>query len=95
LWINTFCRSIVEISAAGGRGQEAGMTDHTYRLTEIVGTSPDGTDAAIRNGIERASKTLRNIDWFEVVSVRGHLEEGSIHHFQVTLKVGFRLDDDD
>ncbi len=71
------------------------MTDHTYRLTEIVGTSPDGTDAAIRNGIERASKTLRNIDWFEVVSVRGHLEEGSIHHFQVTLKVGFRLDDDD
>jgi flavin-binding protein dodecin len=69
------------------------MTEHTYRVTEIVGTSPDGVDAAIRSGIERAAKTLRNIDWFEVVSVRGHLEENTIHHVQVTLKVGFRLDD--
>lgn len=71
------------------------MSDHTYRVTEIVGTSPDGVDAAIRSGIDRASKTLRHIDWFEVVSVRGHLEAGAIHHFQVTLKVGFRLEDDD
>ncbi|GAA1971421.1 dodecin [Microbacterium deminutum] len=70
------------------------MTDHVYRVTEIVGTSPDGVDAAIRGGLARAGKTLRNIDWFEVVSVRGHLEDGDIHHFQVTLKVGFRLDDD-
>jgi flavin-binding protein dodecin len=70
------------------------MTDHVYRVTEIVGTSPDGMDAAIRNGLTRANKTLRNIDWFEVVSVRGHLEDGDIHHFQVTLKVGFRLDDE-
>ena len=69
------------------------MTNHTYRVTEIVGTSPDGTDAAIRNGLERASKTLRHIDWFEVVSTRGHVEDGAIHHFQVTLKVGFRLED--
>ena len=71
------------------------MTNHTYRVTEIVGTSPDGVDAAIRSGIERASRTLRHIDWFEVVSVRGHMEDGAIHHFQVTLKVGFRLDDAD
>ena len=70
------------------------MTSHTYRVTEIVGTSEEGTDAAIRNGLERAAKTLRNIDWFEVVSTRGHVEEGAIHHFQVTLKVGFRLDDE-
>lgn len=70
------------------------MTDHVYRVTEIVGTSPDGVDAAIRSGLARAGKTLRNIDWFEVVSVRGHLEDGDIHHFQVTLKVGFRLDDE-
>jgi flavin-binding protein dodecin len=70
------------------------MTDHVYRVTEIVGTSPDGVDAAIRSGLARAKKTLRNIDWFEVVSVRGHLEDGDIHHFQVTLKVGFRLDDE-
>ena len=71
------------------------MSDHTYRVTEIVGTSPDGVDAAIKSGIERASKTLHSIDWFEVVSVRGHLENDAIHHFQVTLKVGFRLDDID
>ncbi|WP_106815327.1 dodecin [Microbacterium timonense] len=69
------------------------MTEHTYRVTEIVGTSTDGVDAAIRSGIERAAKTLHNLDWFEVVSIRGHLEQNSIHHVQVTLKVGFRLDD--
>jgi len=69
------------------------MSNHTYRVTEIVGTSPGGTDAAIKSGLERASRTLRNIDWFEVVSTRGHVEDGAIHHFQVTLKVGFRLDD--
>ncbi|MCI4656900.1 dodecin family protein [Cryobacterium algoricola] len=71
------------------------MTNHTYRVTEIVGTSPDGTDAAIRNGLERATKTLRNVDWFEVVGTRGHVVDGAIDHFQVTLKVGFRLDDAD
>ncbi|GGF17740.1 dodecin [Subtercola lobariae] len=69
------------------------MANHTYRLTEIVGTSPEGTDAAIRNGIERASETIRNIDWFEVVSTRGELENGTVANFQVTLKVGFRLEE--
>ncbi len=68
------------------------MTDHTYRVTEIVGTSPEGISSAIRSALERAAKTLRNIDWFEVVSTRGHVEDGTIHHFQVTLKVGFRLE---
>jgi flavin-binding protein dodecin len=70
------------------------MSTHTYRVTEIVGTSPESTDAAIRNGLARATKTLRNLDWFEVVSTRGELENGEIAHFQVTLKVGFRLDDE-
>lgn len=70
------------------------MTDHTYRVTEIVGSSQDGVDAAIRNGINRASRTLRNLDWFEVVQVRGHIEDGQIKHYQVGLKVGFRLDDE-
>jgi flavin-binding protein dodecin len=70
------------------------MSEHVYRLTEIVGTSPDSVDAAIRNGIERAGKTLRNLDWFEVSEVRGHLVDGGIGHYQVTIKVGFRLDDD-
>ncbi|MBB1247299.1 dodecin domain-containing protein [Streptomyces durbertensis] len=69
------------------------MSEHTYRVTEIVGTSPDGVDAAIKNGISRASKTLRGLDWFEVTQVRGHLDEGRIAHYQVCMKVGFRLED--
>ena len=69
------------------------MTDHTYRVTEIVGTSTEGVDQAIRNGIQRAAATLRGLDWFEVTQVRGHIEDGAVAHFQVGLKVGFRLDD--
>ena len=71
------------------------MTNHTYRVTEIVGTSPDGVDQAIKNGISRASQTLRGLDWFEVTQVRGHIVEGQIEHYQVGLKVGFRLEDGD
>lgn len=69
------------------------MTDHTYRLTEIVGTSPDSIDQAIRNGISRAAATLRHIDWFEVTQVRGMVMDGDVAHFQVGLKIGFRLED--
>mgnify|MGYP001122611594 CR=1 FL=1 len=69
------------------------MTNRTYKVTEIVGTSPEGVDQAIRNGIARAGQTLRNLDWFEVVEIRGHLAEGQVAHVQVTMKVGFRLDD--
>ncbi|MEU6218955.1 dodecin [Streptomyces sp. NPDC047022] len=71
------------------------MTDHTYRVTEIVGSSPEGVDQAIRNGIARASQTLRNLDWFEVTQVRGRIENGRIEHYQVGLKVGFRIDGGD
>jgi flavin-binding protein dodecin len=71
------------------------MSEHTYRIIEIVGTSPDGTDAAIRNGVARASQTLRGLHWFEVQSVRGELQDGEVAHFQVTLKVGFRLESGD
>ncbi|MFD9483340.1 MULTISPECIES: dodecin [unclassified Streptomyces] len=70
------------------------MSNHTYRVTEIVGTSPEGVDQAIRNGVARASQTLRNLDWFEVTQVRGQIADGQIEHYQVGLKVGFRLDDD-
>jgi flavin-binding protein dodecin len=70
------------------------MSDHTYRVTEIVGTSPDSVQQAIRNGVARASKTLRNLDWFEATEIRGHIVDGQIEHFQVTMKVGFRLEDD-
>ncbi len=69
------------------------MSEHTYRVVEIVGTSPDGTDAAIRSGVRRAAKTLRGLDWFEVQSVRGELADGEVAHFQVTLKVGFRIEE--
>ncbi|MFE2278516.1 dodecin [Streptomyces sp. NPDC059454] len=71
------------------------MSNHTYRVTEIVGTSPDGVDHAVRNGIERASRTLRNLDWFEVTQVRGQIENGQVAHWQVGLKVGFRLEESD
>ncbi|GHG27627.1 dodecin [Streptomyces filamentosus] len=70
------------------------MSNHTYRVTEIVGTSTEGVDQAIRNGIDRASQTLRGLDWFEVTQVRGHLVDGRIEHYQVGLKVGFRLDEE-
>ncbi|MGW2830839.1 dodecin [Streptomyces sp. NPDC001286] len=70
------------------------MSNHTYRVTEIVGTSTDGVDQAVRNGIDRASHTLRNLDWFEVTQVRGQIEEGRIAHWQVGLKVGFRLEEE-
>lgn len=68
------------------------MTDRTYRVTEIVGTSQESVDAAIENGIKRASQTLRNLDWFEISQVRGHIVDGEIDHYQVGLKVGFRLE---
>ncbi|MFF7855274.1 dodecin [Streptomyces sp. NPDC007904] len=68
------------------------MSNHTYRVTEIVGTSPDSVDQAVRNGIDRASQTLRNLDWFEVTQVRGQIEDGRVAHYQVGLKVGFRLE---
>jgi flavin-binding protein dodecin len=69
------------------------MSNHTYRITEIVGSSHDSIDEAVRNGLERAGQTLRNLDWFEVEGIRGHLEDGQIGHIQVTMKVGFRLED--
>ena len=69
------------------------MADHIYSISEIVGTSAVGVDDAIRGAIARAGRTLHNLDWFEVTNVRGHIEDNQLSHFQVTLKVGFRLDD--
>ena len=70
------------------------MSEHTYKVTEIVGSSSEGIDAAIRSGIARASDSLRHLGWFEVTDIRGHLEDGAVAHYQVTMKVGFRLDDE-
>jgi flavin-binding protein dodecin len=70
------------------------MTNRTYRIAEIVGTSPNGIDEAIRNAVSRASSTLRHVDWFEMTQVRGQIKDGAVEHFQVGLKVGFRLEDE-
>ncbi|TDD96390.1 dodecin [Jiangella asiatica] len=67
--------------------------NRTYRVTEIVGTSTEGVDAAVRNGIDRAAQTLRHLDWFEVTEIRGQIVDGRVEHFQVGMKVGFRLED--
>lgn len=69
------------------------MADRTYAVSEIVGTSPQDVNQAIRNGIKRANETLHNLDWFELVEVRGAILNGEVNHYQVTLKVGFRLDE--
>ena len=69
------------------------MDDKVYRLTEIVGTSAVSVEQAIRNGVGRAAKTLRHLDWFEVTQVRGALADGQVQSFQVTMKVGFCIDD--
>ncbi|MGH8825190.1 MAG: dodecin [Jiangellaceae bacterium] len=67
--------------------------NRTYRVTEIVGTSSENLDAAIRNGVTRAGQTLRHLDWFEVTEIRGQLVDAAVQHWQVGMKVGFRLED--
>jgi len=69
------------------------MPDNVYSVSEIVGSSTTSIDDAVRGAIGRAAKTLHNLDWFEVTDIRGHLEDDQLAHYQVTLKVGFRLDD--
>jgi flavin-binding protein dodecin len=69
------------------------MTDHVYKSVEITGSSSEGVTQAIDGAVAKASKTLRNLDWFEVTSVRGHIDGGSVAHYQVTLKIGFRLEE--
>ena len=71
------------------------MPGHTYRVIEVVGTSPDGVDAAVRNAVERVARTTRHTDWFEVTQIRGHLEDGRVADVQVCMKVGFRIEDGD
>jgi len=68
------------------------MTAHTYKMIELVGSSVTGTDDAIRNAIAKAAQSVRHMDWFEVVETRGHIVDGKVAHYQVTLKVGFRLE---
>ena len=69
------------------------MSDHVYRITEVVGSSPESVQQAIRNGVARVARTVRNVEWFEATEIRGHVSNGEVDAFQVTLKVGFRLED--
>jgi flavin-binding protein dodecin len=69
------------------------MTDHVYKSIEITGSSPEGVTQAIDRAVTKASQSLRGLDWFEVTEIRGYIDDGSIAHYQVTLKVGFRLED--
>jgi flavin-binding protein dodecin len=69
------------------------MSEHVYKSVEITGSSPEGVTQAIDRAIAKAAETLRNLDWFELVSVRGYIDEGKVAHYQATLKIGFRLED--
>jgi flavin-binding protein dodecin len=69
------------------------MSNHVYKSIEITGTSPEGVNQAIDRAVAKAGETIRGLDWFEVTSVRGQIEDGAVAHYQVTLKLGFRLED--
>ena len=68
------------------------MSNHIYKKIELVGSSPDNIEDAVKNALSKASRSLRNLRWFEIVETRGHVEDGKIEHWQVTIKVGFTLD---
>lgn len=68
------------------------MSDHVYKIVELTGSSTESIEAAIENAIQRASDTVRNMRWFEVTDTRGHIDNGSVAHWQVTLKIGFTLE---
>jgi hypothetical protein len=69
------------------------MSDHTYKITELVGTSPNSIEEAVKNAIAKASKTVRNMRWLQIQETRGHIDDQKVAHWQVIIKVGFTLDD--
>jgi dodecin len=81
------------LNAQRNAAMPAAEKDHVYKILDLVGSSEDSIEGAIQNAIARASKTIREIKWFEVVQTRGHVENGSVRHYQVTLRVGFTLED--
>ena len=70
------------------------MSEHVYKITELTGSSPKSIEEAVTQAVSRASKTLRNLRWFEVTETRGHIENGKVSHWQVTVKIGFTLEDE-
>jgi dodecin len=89
-----FCKESSRFSSRFVTGEQT-MSDHVYRIIQVAGSSGKSIEDAIQNAVGRASRTLRQLGWFEVVETRGHVEDGKVAHYQVTLKVGFTLDDDD
>jgi dodecin len=85
-------RNCMPLQVFGQRRQEAAMQDHIYKVVELVGSSETSIEDAIRTAISRASETVRHLRWFEVVQTRGHVENGKVSHYQVTLKVGFTME---
>jgi flavin-binding protein dodecin len=85
-------RLAFQLWCASGRRRGESMSEHIYQKIELVGSSPDGFEAAVKNALARAEKTIRNMRWFEVTETRGQIEDGKVNHWQVTLKVGFTLD---
>jgi flavin-binding protein dodecin len=77
----------------GSATDNARMAEHVYKKIEIVGSSPNGMEEAVHNALSRASKTIRNMRWFEVAETRGYIDDGKIEHWQVTLKIGFTLEE--
>jgi flavin-binding protein dodecin len=69
------------------------VSDHVYKVTELVGSSPESLEKAIENAVTRANKTVRNMRWLEVQQIRGHIEKGAVQHWQVIVKIGFTLED--
>jgi dodecin len=86
------CKTSALLSQQKGVHAVEDQSSHVYKQIELVGSSPDGIDAAVKNALERAAQTLRNLRWFEVVSIRGGIEEQSIREWQVTLKAAFVLE---
>jgi dodecin len=76
-----------------GSAEEALVSNHVYRLSEVVGSSPTSIDDAIKTALQKASRTVRNIEWFEAQEIRGQVVDGDVAHFQVRLKIGFRVED--
>ena len=68
------------------------MTNHVYGISEVVGSSPEGVEAAVNNAVAKAAQTVRHLDWFEVSTIRGQLVDGAVAHWQVTVKLGFRIE---
>ena len=69
------------------------MKEHVYKLIELTGTSPTSVEDAVQNAIKRAHKTVKNLSWFQVIETRGNIEKGKVHHWQVTIKIGFAVED--